>query len=109
MQGSCTLPEPCHSPSLNLTQRSAAAKEQNSTDNGSGGKRLEEGPARVVEEEDALHGDNATEEETVGHGAGAHGLGGMVNVGTQHEPRAQEHRQCRGNGKSEECRDDLWW
>lgn len=103
------LAQSCQSPSLNLAQCTATAEESNSTNHTRCRQHLEKVPAGVVQEENALHCENAAKEKGVRDGVTAHGFSKVVEVGAKKEPGADKYWQSGNNSKGEDRRDDLGW
>ena len=77
---------PSKTSALNLRQSLASAQEGNQANDTSGREHLKQGPAVVVEEEDALHREDRAEEEAVGDGRSACGLLEVGEVGSEIRP-----------------------
>lgn len=91
---------------LNLTQGLAAAQEGNDANQTSRRQDLEESPRRVVQEEDELHGDDASEEKGVRDGGSVHCLGNVAEVCAQEQPCTNKSGQTSQDGKGEDSRED---
>lgn len=81
-----SLPLASKATALDLAEGLGAAEEDGDADDADDGQGLEQVPGAVVEEEDALHGDDGAEEGGVGDGGRAEGLGEVVEVGAEREP-----------------------
>ena len=92
---------------LDLRQRAAAAQECDDTHETSGGQRLEEVPAGVVQEEHALHGDYGSKEQSVRKRSGAESLAQMADIGTQCRPETQQDGESGSDRGGKDNGDDL--
>lgn len=89
------------SPLLNLGESLATADISHHAYNTSSGKRLEQSPAVVVQEEHSLHGNNAAQEKAVCHWVGAESLSEVVQVSTKANPQAEQGGKCE---EDRECK-----
>lgn len=71
---------------MDLAERAAAAKECDHASSCRSGQGLEQVPGRVVEEEDALEGNQRAEEEGMGKGSVLERGGKVVDIGAEQEP-----------------------
>jgi hypothetical protein len=92
---------------LDLGKRPASAQERDEPDNASRRQRLEQVPARVVKEEDALHGENRAVEERMRHRRSTQCLAKVARVGAQGRPHNQKHWQRASYRGSKDNRDSL--
>lgn len=81
-----SLPLACQPPTLHLAKRTGAAEERNDAHDTRNRERLEEVPGAVVHEENTLHGDDGSEEDTVGDGSARQCLLEVVGVCAEGEP-----------------------
>lgn len=80
------LPLTGETAALHLAQRLGSAQEGDQADGANRGQGLEQVPAAVVEEEDALHGNDGTEKGDVRDGGASEGLLDVRHVGAEREP-----------------------
>lgn len=92
---------------LNLRQRAATAQKCDDTHETSGGQRLEEVPAGVVQEEHALHSDDGSKEQSVGERSCTKGLAQMADVSTQCRPETQQDGESGSDRGGKDKRNDL--
>ncbi len=86
-EGACPrLPLPGKAPALYLAQSLRAAQDGNGAHDARDGQHLEQVPAAVVQEEDALHGEDRPEEGSVRQRGGADGLLQVAEVRAENEP-----------------------
>jgi len=71
---------------LHLTQRLRAAQNGDDGDHANGRQHLEQVPAAVVKEEDALHRNDRAEKDGMGDRRGTERLGEVIEVRAEEEP-----------------------
>ena len=86
---------------LHLAEGLGAAKEGRGANNANRRQDLEEVPAAIVEEEDALHGHDRAEEDGVGDGRAAESLGDVADIGTKDKPLIVSVTHTALNGRAE--------
>jgi hypothetical protein len=103
---SADLSQTSKSALLNLTQSLAATQKGNGANQTSRRQDLEESPRRVVQEEDELHGDNASEEQGVRDGSSVHCLRDVAEVCADKQPCTDKSGQTSQNGEGEDGGED---
>lgn len=93
---------------LYLTQGPAAADVRDSTDHCSNRQSLEKVPARVVEEENTLHGHDASKEEAMCQRVGPKCLSSVIKVSSQKHPSTDQCGKRDENRERKEQADNLW-